>query len=170
MSVSSLSSIPLADPSHIRVLVTGSRDWDAAITMQRVFLALLARCEVGPVHTVTVVHGGARGADQQAGHTARLLGAKEEVHMADWTRHGRGAGHIRNADMLAAGRPDFAVAFKADFDRHLTRGGTENMVGLLLRAGVPTWLCSSPSSLVRLSSRLPLDLSDAVAGDLDGTL
>jgi len=163
-------SIPVSDPGRIRVLVTGSREWVDEATTYRALVALLARCTVADVHTVTVVHGAARGADRLAGRFASTMGLTEEAHPANWAEYGKKAGYVRNMDMLIAGRPDFAVAFKADFDPTLSHGGTENMVKLLLDAEIPTWVCTGPSSLRRFLSRLspsslPLDLSDALASD-----
>jgi hypothetical protein len=49
---------------------------------------------------------------------------------ADWERHGRKAGPIRNRTMLAVGKPDLVVAFPG-------RRGTEHMVAIARNANVP---------------------------------
>ena len=51
-----------------------------------------------------VITGGARGADECAEKWADERGIQCDVYRAQWDRHGRGAGHIRNrqmADVLA---------------------------------------------------------------------
>lgn len=52
------------------------------------------------------------------------------VYHADWNAHGRSAGPIRNAKMLAEGKPDLVVAFPGG-------KGTAHMVGIARKAGVP---------------------------------
>ena len=47
-----------------------------------------------------LLHGGARGADRAIGRAAHQLGWPVEVHPADWRRHGRAAGPIRNRELL----------------------------------------------------------------------
>jgi hypothetical protein len=60
---------------------------------------------------------------------------------ANWTEHGRAAGPYRNREMLAE-NPDLVIAFKDDFDRTLSKGGTEHMVKIAKKAGVKTVLVS----------------------------
>ena len=56
------------------------------------------------------------------------------IFPADWIRHGRAAGPIRNEQMLREGCPDLVVAFHDD--PGLGRG-TADMVRRALAAGVP---------------------------------
>jgi hypothetical protein len=51
-----------------------------------------------------LVHGGAQGADSLAGQWAKDHGVEVKVYEADWGRHGRGAGPLRNIEMLEAHR------------------------------------------------------------------
>jgi hypothetical protein len=76
----------------VRVVVTASRSWtNAAKVRDR-----LSRLPSG----TTIVHGGAPGGDTIVDAEARALGFTVEVWPADWARYGRGAGVIRNLDML----------------------------------------------------------------------
>jgi hypothetical protein len=50
--------------------------------------------------TITIVHGGARGVDREAGMCAKELGMKVDVFPADWSQHGKSAGYIRNKEMI----------------------------------------------------------------------
>jgi hypothetical protein len=51
-----------------------------------------------PVHLL--LHGDARGADQSIDQAARRLGWAVKAMPADWQRHGRAAGPIRNRQLL----------------------------------------------------------------------
>lgn len=95
----------MADDEAIRLLVTGSRDWPDEQRVEGALEAVAAQCAV-----LVVVHGdAARGPDFLAGFWVRRqrragrTGISEEPHPADWTRYGRRAGMIRNAEMAALG-------------------------------------------------------------------
>ena len=98
-----------------RVLVTGSRNWTNPDVIARVF------DQYGVAGSaVTVVHGGQvsydpvsrmrYGADYFADILARRRGCKVEKYPADWKRHRKQAGPIRNAYMVSLGA-DFVLAF-----------------------------------------------------------
>ena len=92
-----LSSSPAIAPSHSLVIVAGGgRDllWLPA----QIAAVLLARTSGQLVHGL--FHGGARGADRTIGRVANQLGWPVEVLPADWRRHGRAAGPIRNRELL----------------------------------------------------------------------
>jgi hypothetical protein len=112
----------------MRVLVCGGRDFHDIALLVRVLDALHLR-----FHFSSLVHGGARGADQYAGKWARgVLGARNvKVFEADWDRHGPNAGAFRNQRMLDEGQPALVVAFPGG-------AGTRDMVRRALRAGIRT--------------------------------
>ncbi|QPN70024.1 DUF2493 domain-containing protein [Synechococcus sp. CBW1108] len=88
---------PAVAPSHSLVIVAGGgRDllWLPA----QIAAVLLARSSGQLVHGL--LHGGARGADRTIGRAAFQLGWPVEVLPADWRRHGRAAGPIRNRELL----------------------------------------------------------------------
>lgn len=116
----------------VRILVCGDRHWDnrAAIAAK---LRAYANIWVGSVEGLTIIEGGANGADTLAGEVARGLGLELEVYEAEWKKYGRAAGPIRNAAMLASG-VDLVLAFHHDLE---ASKGTANMVRLATRAGVP---------------------------------
>lgn len=83
--------------------------------------------------TVTIIAGGAPGADSLANLAAVKLGLPIIVFKAEWDKYGKSAGPIRNQQMLDQ-KPDLVVAF------HSTLGitpGTLDMVTRAQRAGVP---------------------------------
>jgi predicted Rossmann-fold nucleotide-binding protein len=65
---------------------------------QRIAAELLARSGGRLVHLL--LHGGARGADAAIGRAAHQLGWSSLVIPAQWQRHGRAAGPIRNRELL----------------------------------------------------------------------
>lgn len=93
---------------------------------------------------LTVVEGGARGADRCAGRWAagvRSAGVGWVRVPADWERYGRGAGPVRNGQMLAyllqARDLGHAVGVLAFHDDLARSRGTLDMVTRAERAGVP---------------------------------
>jgi hypothetical protein len=92
-----------------RILVTGSRYWTDEDFIANV---LLYDIEV-QFSQATLVHGAARGADTIAGRIWKSWGSEVEPHPADWRRHGRAAGLLRNAAMVALGA-DLCLAFIRD--------------------------------------------------------
>ncbi|QES45230.1 hypothetical protein DEJ49_33360 [Streptomyces venezuelae] len=121
-----------------RVLVTGSRDWDDALTVGAALEQALI--DAGP-RPVVVVHGACpSGADRHADHHARWLRGKGctidvEPHPAVWRPGGvfdRGAGFSRNRQMVALGA-DVCLAFIKDGSR-----GASHTAALAEAAGIET--------------------------------
>jgi hypothetical protein len=109
-----------------RILVCGGRDFTDA---ERICRELdYVREHVGGISML--IHGNARGADKLAGCWAESHGIAVMVFPANWARHGKAAGPIRNSLMLAEGYPDLVVAFPGG-------AGTANMVQQANEAGVP---------------------------------
>ena len=96
MAFCSSSRPEIAPVRSLVVAAGGGRD--LAWPHQRVAAELLARCGGRPVHLV--LHGGARGADAAIGRAAHQLGWASLVMPAQWQRHGRAAGPIRNRELL----------------------------------------------------------------------
>jgi len=86
-----------------RVLITGSRIWNDPQMMGE---ALSGVYEPGAV----LIEGGAAGADTMAATIWKHLGGVIETHSADWVGLGRGAGFIRNQEMVDSGA-DICLAF-----------------------------------------------------------
>jgi hypothetical protein len=58
-----------------------------------------------------LIQGGAKGADLMAKEWAEKNGIRCATFKADWMRHGKKAGIMRNQAMLDVGKPGLVVAF-----------------------------------------------------------
>lgn len=124
----------------MRVIITGDREWTEYTPIYRVLFALH---ETHP--DAIIVHGDCRGADRIAGHIAESLFGKDHVEAwpADWDRHKKAAGPIRNRFMLTESqrrgdkdghRLEYGVAFHHNLAQSK---GTKDMVAVLEKAGIP---------------------------------
>lgn len=67
---------------------------------------------IGGVDKIDVIiSGGARGADSLGERYARENGIEFVLFAADWDKHGKAAGPIRNKQLIEEGKPDLVVAF-----------------------------------------------------------
>ncbi len=112
-------------PDYKRVLICGSRNYTNTEVIARYVNSLGAG--------VTVIHGGAIGADSIAGEIAERRVMKVEVYLPEWEALGRGAGFIRNQQMLDQGKPDLVVYFTHDLS---VSKGTSDMVKRAIRAKI----------------------------------
>jgi len=109
----------------MRVLVCGGRDYADAAHVEGVLRFHLL--EGAPN---VIIEGCARGADSLAEDFGTRWLIPVEHFPADWDRHGKAAGPIRNRQMLDEGKPDLVIAFPGG-------RGTANMIEQAERAGVP---------------------------------
>jgi hypothetical protein len=84
----------------------------------------------------TIVHGAASGVDRWAGRFAKAHGLQVREFPADWEKYGKGAGHIRNQQMLDEGRPHLVYALHTDPG---LGKGTRDMVRRARAAGLPVF-------------------------------
>jgi hypothetical protein len=111
----------------MKVLVCGGRDFrDYNLLSTVLYAEDLFRDGISQI-----IHGGARGADTLAKQWAREHNPEIpcRVFLADWEKHGRSAGPIRNQLMLKEGRPDLVIAFPGG-------RGTADMVARAKKAGI----------------------------------
>jgi hypothetical protein len=109
----------------MRVIVCGGRKFND-------FQKMATAMTLIPQNSV-IVHGGAKGADHLAYKIATIRGMTTEAHLADWKKHGKAAGPIRNQAMLDTLDPkrDFVLAFPDPESK-----GTWDMVERARKAGV----------------------------------
>jgi hypothetical protein len=121
-------------PRLIRLLVCGGRDLDSSDVWN--WLERFARGDCQAAlgdHSAKIgilIHGGAHGADEGAASWGESENIPVRCFPAEWKKHGKAAGPLRNEKMLREGNPDVVIAF--DGGR-----GTANMIGLAESAGIP---------------------------------
>jgi hypothetical protein len=119
----------------VRILVTGSRDWDDADKISEV---LWQAVMLKPPPYTLVTGACPTGADFIAESLAVLTNNRHphtwviERHPAQWGVHGKRAGFVRNAEMVELGA-DVCVAFI----KNNSRGATMT-ADLAEKAGIPT--------------------------------
>jgi hypothetical protein len=124
----------------MRLLITGDRNWSNDQIIGAV-LASLAH----DYPDLVLIEGGANGADILSADIARYLGIKVLEFQAEWHKYGRGAGPIRNQQMLDEGKPTAVMAFHPSLK--ISRG-TLDMVKRARRANLPvTWLDDKGNSV-----------------------
>lgn len=77
----------------------------------------------------TIITGGAHGADRLAARWAKDYGVDQVIFPANWVKHGKAAGPIRNQKMIDEGKPDLVMAFPGG-------RGTDDMVRRAERSGI----------------------------------
>ncbi len=119
-----------------RVLVCGGRDFNDGPLLHRVMSKLCfdRKWIMGDTNdnwlpNITIIQGCARGADSLAENWADANFCKSLAFPANWNKHGKAAGYIRNKQMLDEGKPNLVVAFPGG-------KGTAMMVKIAREAGV----------------------------------
>jgi hypothetical protein len=128
----------------LRVLVCGGRDYDNWTAFAAEMDMHAKRMNIG-----LVVSGGARGADTMAKDWALSRGIPVAIFPANWTKHGKAAGPIRNQSMIDFMRPDVVIAFAGG-------RGTADMIQRAINADVTVIQCMT----IRLT---PTDTNGSVS-------
>ncbi len=110
------------------ILITGSRTWTDYATIEKELDKL-------SVDDVTLVHGGAKGADSIADFIWKKKGGNTVVCVPDWNKFGKAAGPLRNEQMLLDHKISSALAFCNKGSK-----GTMHMVSLLNKKKIPVSL------------------------------
>jgi hypothetical protein len=123
----------------VRVLVTGSRDWDNPGRVQLELEKAFSKTAIEHGELLTVVHGAClTGADAYADEWAKRmewqgLPVIPEPHAANWKGpRKKGAGYARNAEMVSLGA-DLCLAFILN-----KSNGATHCRDLALKAGIET--------------------------------
>jgi hypothetical protein len=93
------------------------------------------------VRPLTIIQGGARGADTLAKVAAIYDGHEHYEFPADWATYGKKAGHLRNQQMLDQ-NPDLVIAFHPDTG---ITPGTRDMVTRAQTKGTPVKIVTYPA-------------------------
>lgn len=127
----------------MNILVTGDRNWEDAALILDTLLKLQRQYK-----NITIIEGGARGADNIAKHTATLLDIPVIEVPAHWKHTigcsrdcqqviGKAAGAIRNRKMFDTYYPELVVAFHCNL---LVSRGTKDMVSYSRQQNCPVVL------------------------------
>lgn len=114
----------------MRILITGSRHYLAASKIRDAIKLVSAGV---PHAEITIVHGGAPGADMAADYIAKFNKMNVEAHPADWST-GKSAGPKRNQEMVDLGA-DICLAFPLEDSR-----GTWDCIKRANQAGIPVMI------------------------------
>ncbi|KKN98902.1 hypothetical protein LCGC14_0141440 [marine sediment metagenome] len=108
----------------MKVVICGDRNWsDESIICERLHKL--------PSDTI-IIQGECDGADTLAGDLAREIGLDVVGFYANWTRHGKAAGPIRNIRMLNT-KPSLVIAFHNDLSKSK---GTKHIVNEARKRGI----------------------------------
>jgi len=113
---------------EFKVIVAGSREFNNYSLLAKKLHHLLK--EKAETHKIVIVSGTARGADKLGELWASRHDHEVERFPADWNKHGKRAGYLRNKEM--AEYADALIAFWDGVSR-----GTEHMVNIMEKLGKP---------------------------------
>jgi len=118
---------PIEEISTLRICICGGRDYNNI----KSFVDFMENdfAHRFNLDNITIIQGGARGADTLAKYWAEIRKVPCEEFKAPWHKFGRKAGMIRNKQMLNSGL-DYLVAFEGG-------AGTNQMIRICEKAGVP---------------------------------
>lgn len=111
-----------------KIIIAGGRDFNDYTLLTKVCNEAIPR--MAGDNTPVIISGGAAGADSLGEQYAQENGIAIERHPADWKKHGKAAGPIRNAEMAACA--DFMIAFWDGKSR-----GTQNMMMNAVKKDIP---------------------------------
>lgn len=113
----------------MKVIVAGGRDF----TDYDLLIGFMAAAAI-PRKATEIVSGAARGADSLGEQFAADFNIPTKLFPANWNKHGRAAGPIRNREMA-----DYADALVAFWDGKSV--GTKHMIDTMMKMEKPVWVC-----------------------------
>lgn len=118
----------------VKIIIAGSRGFNDFDELCRVCDSL-----INPDNDVTIVSGTAKGADRLGEQYAALRNYKIKRFPADWDKHGKKAGILRNNEMA-----DYADNLIAFWDEESK--GTTHMIGVADMKGLGVYVHRYKSS------------------------
>lgn len=116
----------------MRLLCFGSRGWPfPGMVTTALTSYYMDEPAVGP-DPFKLITGGAQGVDTFAEEWAQAMNIWSVVYKADWKQYGKGAGPIRNQQMLDEENPTHYLGFILD-----NSSGSMDMLSRLVKARVP---------------------------------
>jgi len=117
----------------MRIAIVGSRKWSYKLNQLEDAIQHLIDAIQSADPDAIVVSGGAVGADTVAEQTARAAGLGVLIFPAQWDRHGKSAGFIRNRRIVE--HADRVVAYWNGTSR-----GAKNTIDLAVKAKKPVMI------------------------------
>lgn len=111
----------------IRLLVCGGRTFDDINFLTKILFIVHEKYKID-----AIIEGEAAGADTLAKLWSEEVIGPAEGYPADWRKHGKRAGPVRNKQMLVEGQPDAVLAFPGG-------RGTDDMINQSRGAHLPVW-------------------------------
>lgn len=122
----------------MKVAIIGSRSFS-----DYNFLVKEIESAVSVSDITAIVSGGARGADSLGARFGQDYDIPTEIYMADWQKHGKAAGFIRNSEIVR--NSDIIIAFWDGESR-----GTLDTMKKGKKNGVPVWVvCYGNEQILR---------------------
>jgi len=118
----------------MKVLVCGGRDYGNSEFIERQLDRLHKE-----MRFTLLIEGGATGADRHAKSWAISRRVPGREFRANWAKHGKAAGPLRNQRMLDVAKPDLVVAFEGG-------KGTADMCARAIAANVTVLKLREPAS------------------------
>ncbi len=120
----------------MKVIVCGSRDWNDIVVIRDRLTKLQDQCP-----DAIIIEGGCDGADIMARQVSRAIGLDLVEFPANWTKHGKAAGPIRNIKMLDT-KPSLVIAFHDNLSqskgtKHITTEARKRGIEVEIISNVP---------------------------------
>lgn len=112
---------------QVRIIVAGSRDFNDSSLLTKTLSDFIAELALSGGVELEIVSGGARGADRLGERFAYAYHIPIALFEADWEKHGKRAGYLRNEEMAKYGT--HLVAFwdgKSKGTKHMIDLATKN--------------------------------------------
>ena len=137
----------------MRILICGDRNWNDYPMIKSLVDSLPS------IPQPVLIEGEAKGADKMSAKAFEERGWKNHIlrFAAEWDKHGRAAGPIRNREQFKEGKPDMVIAYHNDIR---SSKGTKDMATVSIKAGTPTYLNVKDIEDIILGLINPLTLED----------
>lgn len=116
--------------TELKLIIAGGRDFNDYERLSRVVTELATLPDMYGPYAVSIVSGMARGADTLGYRFAVENNIKVYGYSADWDKHGKSAGFVRNKEM-----GDFSDVLLAFWDSQSR--GTKHMIDYMRSLGKP---------------------------------
>ncbi len=122
----------------IKIAIVGSRNFNDYETLKNVVDKIISEISDSEI---IIVSGGAKGVDSLAELYAKEKNYKMLIFKPEWKRYGKGAGIIRNKEIVK--NSDIVIAFKS-----INSKGTNNTIQTAIKEGKKVYIYEIESKLL----------------------